>query len=36
MTAPDGAIRDVEPGRSVALEAGVKVNFGAVEGGIRG
>ena len=35
ITAPDGAIRDVEPGRSVTLAAGVKVNFGAVEGEIR-
>ncbi|MDS4019593.1 MAG: hypothetical protein RKR03_03650 [Candidatus Competibacter sp.] len=35
MTAPDGAIRNVEPGRSVTLAAGVKVNFGAVEGEIR-
>jgi len=35
MTAPDGAIRDVEPGRSVTLAAGVKVNFGPVEGEIR-
>ncbi len=36
MTAPDGAIRDVELGRSVTLAAGVKVNFGSVEGEIRG
>ena len=35
MTAPDGTIRDVEPGRSVTLAAGVKVNFGPVEGEIR-
>ncbi|MFO1419717.1 MAG: serine/threonine protein kinase [Candidatus Competibacteraceae bacterium] len=35
MTAPDGTIRDVEPGRSVTLAAGVKVNFGHVEGEIR-
>ena len=35
MTAPDGTIRDVEPGRSVTLAAGVKVNFGNVEGEIR-
>ena len=34
-TAPDGTIRDVEPGRSVSLAAGVKVNFGSVEGEIR-
>ena len=35
MTAPDGTIRDVEPGRSVSLAAEVKVNFGSVEGQIR-
>lgn len=35
ITAPDGTIRDVEPGRSVTLAAGVKVHFGAVEGEIR-
>ena len=34
-TAPDGTIRDVEPGRSVSLATGVKVNFGSVEGEIR-
>ncbi len=34
-TAPDGTVRDVEPGRSVSLAAGVKVNFGSVEGEIR-
>ncbi|MBZ4194844.1 MAG: serine/threonine protein kinase [Candidatus Contendobacter sp.] len=36
MTAPDGTIRDVEPGRSVSVAVGVKVNFGSVEGEIRG
>jgi DNA-binding helix-hairpin-helix protein with protein kinase domain len=35
ITAPDGTIRDVDPGRSVSLAAGVKVNFGSVEGSIR-
>ena len=36
MTAPDRTIRDVEPGRSVSLVAGVKINFGSAEGEIRG
>lgn len=36
ITGSDGAIRDVEPGRSVAVAAGVKINFGSVEGEIRG
>ncbi|MBK5966070.1 serine/threonine protein kinase [Thiocystis minor] len=35
MTATDDAVRDVEPGRSVSLAAGVKVNFGQMEGEIR-
>jgi len=35
MTAPDGTVRDVEPGRSVGLANGVRVNFGAVQGEIR-
>jgi DNA-binding helix-hairpin-helix protein with protein kinase domain len=34
-TFSDGTIRDVEPMRSVPLSAGVKVNFGKVEGDIR-
>lgn len=35
MTATDGTVRDVEPGRSVSLATGVKVNFGQMEGEIR-
>jgi DNA-binding helix-hairpin-helix protein with protein kinase domain len=35
MTTVDGTIRDVEPGRSVGLAVGVKINFGPVEGEIR-
>jgi DNA-binding helix-hairpin-helix protein with protein kinase domain len=35
MTTADGTIRDVEPGRSVGLAVGVKINFGPVEGEIR-
>lgn len=35
ITTPDGTIRDVEPGRSAGLAAGVKINFGPVEGEIR-
>jgi hypothetical protein len=31
-TAPDGTVRDVEPGRSVSLAAGVKIHFGPVDG----
>ena len=35
MTTADGTVRDVEPGRSLSLEVGMKVNFGKVEGEIR-
>lgn len=35
MTAPDGSTRDVEPGRSLTLTAGVKVDFGYLAGEIR-
>ena len=35
VTAADGAQKDVEPGRSVTLAVGVKVNFGQKEGEIR-
>jgi serine/threonine protein kinase len=35
MTAPDGSLKDVEPGRSVPLASGTKVNFGAAEGEIK-
>ena len=31
----DGAIKDVEPGRSVSLQAGAKLSFGKLEGEIR-
>jgi len=34
-TAPDGTVRDVEPGRSVSLAAGVKIHFGPVDGEVR-
>ncbi len=34
MTNPQGTVRDVEPGRSVALAAGVKIQFGLVDGEI--
>jgi serine/threonine protein kinase len=32
---PGGSIRDIEPGRSVPLASGIKINFGSVEGEIR-
>ena len=35
MTATDGAVRDVESGRSVSLMNGVRIHFGLVEGEIR-
>ena len=35
-TFPDGTMRDVEPGKSVAIINGVKVSFGRVEGQIVG
>lgn len=35
VTAADGTARDVEPGRSVTLAVGVKINFGQKEGEIR-
>lgn len=34
-TATDGTVRDVEPGRSVTLASGTKINFGPSEGEIR-
>ncbi len=34
MTGTDGQLRDVEPGRSAALTAGVRLNLGQVEGEI--
>jgi serine/threonine protein kinase len=33
--APDGTVRDVEPGRSVGLNVGTKILFGKAEGEIR-
>ncbi len=35
VTAADGAIKEVEPQRSVTLAAGATINFGKVEGDIR-
>jgi hypothetical protein len=34
MTGTDGQLRDVEPGRSVALTAGVQLNLSRIEGEI--
>jgi hypothetical protein len=34
-TLPDGTARDVEPGRSVSLGVGTRINFGKLEGTIR-
>jgi DNA-binding helix-hairpin-helix protein with protein kinase domain len=34
-TTAEGAMRDVEPGRSVTLVVGTRVNFGKIEGEIR-
>lgn len=35
MTAVDGSIKDVEPGRSAALAVGIKINFGKLVGEVR-
>jgi eukaryotic-like serine/threonine-protein kinase len=35
MTAADGSVRDVEPGRSLSLASGVRIHFGLVEGEVR-
>jgi serine/threonine protein kinase len=35
FTAPDGTLKDVEPGRSVPFATGIKVNFGTADGEIR-
>ncbi len=35
ITAADGTIKDVPPGRSLTLAAGTKINFGQAEGEIR-
>ncbi len=32
---PDGGVRDIDPGRSVPLNVGLRINFGKVEGEIR-
>lgn len=34
-TTAEGAVKDVEPGRSVTLAVGTKINFGKIEGEIR-
>lgn len=34
-TVPDGSLRHIEPGRSLKLEAGTVINFGAVSGEIQ-
>jgi DNA-binding helix-hairpin-helix protein with protein kinase domain len=35
VVSPDGAIRDVHPGRSVTMAAGININFGKSDGEIR-
>jgi hypothetical protein len=35
LTATDGAVTDVEPGRSAPLASGARINFGALEGEVR-
>jgi DNA-binding helix-hairpin-helix protein with protein kinase domain len=35
VTTDDGAVKDVEPGRSARLAVGIKVNFGKAEGEVR-
>ncbi|MBN1488060.1 MAG: serine/threonine protein kinase [Anaerolineae bacterium] len=35
ITTSDGTIKDVEPGRSVTLAVGTRINFGKIEGEIR-
>lgn len=35
ITTPDGAVKDVEPGRSLTLAVGTKINFGTAEAEIR-
>ena len=35
MTSVDGAVKDVEPGRSATLAAGTRINFGKSEGEVR-
>lgn len=35
VTRPDGSIDTVEPGRSIAMQAGLSINFGSSQGEIR-
>lgn len=35
VTTAEGTVNDVEPGRSVNLAVGTRINFGRVEGEIR-
>jgi DNA-binding helix-hairpin-helix protein with protein kinase domain len=35
ITSPDGTVKDVEPGRSLTLHVGTRINFGKSEGEIR-
>jgi hypothetical protein len=35
LTTPDGAVTDVEPGRSAPLASGGRINFGAIEAEMR-
>jgi hypothetical protein len=35
ISTPDGAVKDVEPGRSATLAVGTKIRFGRAEGEIR-
>ena len=35
ITTADGAVRDVEPGRSVSLAVGTRIQFGRSEGEIK-
>ncbi len=35
ITTPDGTVKDVDPGRSVTLTVGTRINFGKREGEIR-
>lgn len=36
MTTPDGSLRDVAPGRSAGLAAGLRIDFGQVSGVVEG
>lgn len=35
MISADGAVKDVEPGRSASLVSGARINFGRIEGEVR-